>query len=69
MQEHRLGAVGKVLVDRLPGALPVAVVVDDQHAVARQQRIQLLQLVARGKPGRVVLEYVDGLGLAIEVEA
>jgi hypothetical protein len=29
--------------------------------------LPLLQLLARGKPGRVVLEYVEGLALAVEV--
>ena len=31
--------------------------------------LPLLQLVARGEPGRVVLEYLDGLALAVEVTA
>ena len=31
--------------------------------------LPLLQLLASGKPGRVVLEYMDGLGLAVELAA
>ena len=30
--------------------------------------LPLLQLIARGQPGRIVLEYLDGLGLAIELQ-
>ena len=38
-------------------------------AIPAARALPLLQLLARGKPGRVVLEYVGGLGLAIEVMA
>ena len=36
-------------------------------AIPAARSLPLLQLLARGGTGRVVLEYLDGLSLAVEV--
>jgi hypothetical protein len=38
-------------------------------AIPAARSLPLLQLLASGRPGRVVLEYLDGMSLAVEVPA
>src|SRR5581483_9007188 len=38
---------GEVLVDREPATVPVAVVVDDEHAAGREARVEVLEFVFR----------------------
>src|SRR5205807_5228354 len=44
-QQQRLGLAGEVLVDRPSRALPMAVVIDDQHASPGELGVEMYQLV------------------------
>jgi hypothetical protein len=52
-----------------PTALSSATLEAVRAGIPSARALPLLELVARGEPGRVVLEYLDGAGLAIEVTA
>ena len=52
-----------------PTALADAALESVRTGIPSARALALLQLLASGKPGRVVLEYLDELSLAVEVRA
>lgn len=76
-------AVGVVLAANGPAGVPIAVATTTDAPDAMQppalesvrrgipsaRALPLLAKLAQGRPGRVVLEYLDGLGLAVDVRA
>jgi hypothetical protein len=47
--------------------MPSAALESVRRGIPSARALPLLQLLAADRPGRVVLEYLDGLGLAVEV--
>jgi len=57
------------LVSEKPQPMKDAALERVRMGIPGARALPLLALVASGKPGRVVLEYLDGLALAVEVSA
>ena len=64
-----MAAVAARLVDEGAQAMEPAELESVRVGIPAARGLPLLQLLARGKPGRVVLEYMEGMGLAVEVTA
>ena len=67
------GDAATITVDSVAGETPTALddgnLEDVRRGIPSARGLPLLALLARGGPGRVRLDYLDGLGLSIEVSA
>ena len=62
-------AISASLVDEKPQPMEDAALERVRVGIPGARALPLLALIASGKPGRVVLEYLDHLALAVEVSA
>ena len=62
-------AITASLVNEKPQTMTDAALERVRQGIPGARALPLLALVASGKPGRVVLEYLDGLALAVEVSS